>query len=119
MRAGLSQQAAAELTGSTQAYVSLVELGQKNMTLQSIAQLAAGIGSSAEALLGVNRRPSTLGDLEQVVGTVYGELQSLSKENRDRPVTLDVLCQILRVITDKIVESQDQNHTEWLLPSKK
>jgi len=107
MRAGLSQQAAAELTGSTQAYVSLVELGQKNMTLQSIAQFAAGIGCSAEALLGADRRISTLGDLEQIVSAVHDELRSLSKENMNGPVTLGTFCHILRVVASRIEGNAD------------
>jgi transcriptional regulator with XRE-family HTH domain len=48
---GLTQKEAAEAAQANQTYLSQIELGNKNMTLESMAQLANGLGVSVAALL--------------------------------------------------------------------
>jgi DNA-binding XRE family transcriptional regulator len=51
IKAGLTQAQLAARTGLTQQYVSLVEAGLQNITLDAMAALARAVGSDLSALL--------------------------------------------------------------------
>jgi transcriptional regulator with XRE-family HTH domain len=51
IKAGLTQAQLAERTGLTQQYVSLVEAGHQNITIDTMAALARVIGRDVSALL--------------------------------------------------------------------
>lgn len=51
IKAGLTQAQLAERTGTTQQYVSSVEAGQQNITLDTMAALARAVGRDVTALL--------------------------------------------------------------------
>jgi transcriptional regulator with XRE-family HTH domain len=51
IRAGLTQAQLAERTGLTQQYVSLVEAGHRNITIDTMAALARVIGRDVSVLL--------------------------------------------------------------------
>ena len=51
IKAGLTQDQLAERTGLTQQYVSLVEAGHQNITLDTMAALARAVGRDVIALL--------------------------------------------------------------------
>jgi transcriptional regulator with XRE-family HTH domain len=51
VKAGLTQAQLAERTGLTQQYVSLVEAGHQNITIDTMAALARAVGRDVSALL--------------------------------------------------------------------
>jgi transcriptional regulator with XRE-family HTH domain len=51
MKAGLTQSQLAERTGLTQQYVSLVEAGHQNITIDTMTALARAVGQDAGAML--------------------------------------------------------------------
>jgi transcriptional regulator with XRE-family HTH domain len=51
IKAGLTQTDITEITGIAQTYVSSIERGQQNLTLDTLATLAEAIGADARALL--------------------------------------------------------------------
>jgi transcriptional regulator with XRE-family HTH domain len=51
IKAGLTQTQLAERTGLTQQYVSLVEAGHQNITIDTMAALARAVGRDVSALL--------------------------------------------------------------------
>jgi transcriptional regulator with XRE-family HTH domain len=51
IKAGLTQAQLAERTGLTQQYVSLVEAGRQNITIDTMAAIARVIGRDVSALL--------------------------------------------------------------------
>lgn len=102
IRAGLSQTEAADRTGTTQAYVSQIELGRKNLTLHSMTQLAAGLGSSVETLLTAETRTTTFGDLERVARILHRQIELMSRAHKETPVTIDLLCQVIRTVSSAL-----------------
>ena len=59
IKAGLTQAQLAERTGLTQQYVSLVEAGLQNVTLDTMAALARAVGRDVSALLRTARNRIT------------------------------------------------------------
>jgi transcriptional regulator with XRE-family HTH domain len=51
IKAGLTQAQLAERTGLTQQYVSLVEAGHQNITIDTMTALARAVGQDAGAML--------------------------------------------------------------------
>ena len=52
---GISQERLAELAGLHRTYVSSVERGQRNISIDNIERLARALATTAEALLRVNK----------------------------------------------------------------
>ena len=52
---GISQERLAELAGLHRTYVSSVERGQRNISIDNIERLAKALATTAEALLRVNK----------------------------------------------------------------
>ena len=96
IRAGLSQKAVAELAGTTQSYLSQVELGQANLSLQFMAHLADGVGVSVETLLIPAGELTTVGDLADMIAAAQAEIASLRVTSGDRPITAEMLGRVLR-----------------------
>ena len=50
-RKGMSQESLAHLSGLHRTYIGSVERGERNLTLKSMTQIAAALGTSAAVLL--------------------------------------------------------------------
>jgi XRE family transcriptional regulator, regulator of sulfur utilization len=100
---GLTQKEAAEAAQANQTYLSQVELGNKNMTLESMAQLANGLGVSVAALLMDDDDIITLADLSRVISIAHEEVQALIPKNSEAPVTASMLGQLLHLIFSRLI----------------
>ncbi len=56
-RLGISQEAFADRIGMHRAYYGAVERGKKNLTLQTIERIAAGLGVEAAVLFNAHQAP--------------------------------------------------------------
>jgi transcriptional regulator with XRE-family HTH domain len=89
---GLSMRKLAERSGLSQSFISSIEAGQKQPTLDSLLKLSSGLGITLIDLLGgdpvTESLPPHLNDL-------------LNNARQLTPVQIDALNQFIRIITDK------------------
>jgi transcriptional regulator with XRE-family HTH domain len=89
---GLSMRKLAERSGLSQAFISSIEAGQKQPTLDSLLKLSSGLGISLIDLLG--------GD--PVTASLPPHLNDLLNNARQlTPAQIDALNQFIRIITEK------------------
>lgn len=89
---GLSMRKLAERSGLSQSFISSIEAGKKQPTLDSLLKLSSGLGISLIDLLGgdpvTESLPSHLSDL-------------LSNVRQLTPAQIEALNQFIRMITEK------------------
>lgn len=96
--AGLTQQRLAEAIGNRQGYVTALESGGGNPTVQTLFRIALALGVSVGSLFpGDTAAPPSRADIARLVETMARLEPLLREDERRGKVTVEVLTEIKRI----------------------